>query len=120
MDILRLAHEADAIIAEAPIYYNCMAAQMMTVINRLCCTFACKTYQVGPKKRVGMFLTCTGSEPGEMKRHVRKILPLPSVNRATSEYRTEVFTQCVSDSTCHDRPDYLERAREIARWATEA
>ena len=57
MDILRLAHEADAIIAEAPIYYNCMAAQMMTVINRLCCTFACKTYQVGPKKRVGMFLS---------------------------------------------------------------
>lgn len=43
MDILRLAHEADAIIAEAPIYYNCMAAQMMNVINRLCCTFACKT-----------------------------------------------------------------------------
>ena len=46
-----------------------------------------------------------------MKRHVRNILTLPSVNRAISEYRTEVFTQCVSDSTCHDRPDYLERAR---------
>lgn len=60
MDILRVAHEADAIIAEAPIYYNCMAAQMITVINRLCCTFACKTYQIGLKKRVGIFLTCTG------------------------------------------------------------
>ena len=24
-----------------------MAVQMMTVINRLCCTFACKTYQIG-------------------------------------------------------------------------
>ncbi len=58
MDILRLAHEADAIIAEAPIYYNCMAAQMMTVINRLCCTFACKTYQVGPKETMSAcFLT---------------------------------------------------------------
>ena len=52
MDILRLAHEADAIIAEAPIYYNCMAAQMMTVINRLCCTFACKTYHVSDLHRV--------------------------------------------------------------------
>lgn len=120
MDILCLAHEADAIIAEAPIYYNCMAAQMMTVINRLCCTFACKTYHVGPKKRVGMFLTCTGSELEEMKRHVKNILTLPSVSRAISQYRTEVFTQCVSDSICHDRPDYLERARKIVRWAVEA
>ena len=68
MDILHRAHEADGIIAEAPIYYNCMAAQMLTVINRLCCTFACKTYQNGPKKKVGIFLTCTGSEPEEMKR----------------------------------------------------
>lgn len=119
MDILRLAHEADAIIAEAPIYYNCMAAQMMTVINRLCCTFACKTYQVGPKKRVGMLLTCTGSEPAEMKRHVKNIVILPSVSRAISEYRTEVFTQCVTDTTCHDRPDYLDRAKAIAQWAAE-
>lgn len=119
MDILRLAHEADAIIAEAPVYYNCMAAQMLTVIDRLCCTFACKTYQVGPKKRVGMFLTCTGSEPEEMKRHVRNILTLPSVSRVISEYRTEVFTGCISDSTCRDREDYLERARTIARWAAE-
>lgn len=120
MGILHLAHEADAIIVEAPIYYNCMAAQMMTVINRLCCTFACKTYQIGPKKRVGIFLTCTGSEAEEMKRHVRNILTLPSVSRAISEYRTEVFTQCVSDSTCHDREDYLNWAKEIARWAAGA
>ena len=90
-----------------------MAAQMITVINRLCCTFACKTYQIGPKKRVGIFLTCTGSEPEEMKRHVKNILTLPSVSRAISEYRTEVFTQCVSDSTCRDRADYLERAERL-------
>lgn len=120
MDILRLAHEADGIIAEAPVYYNCMAAQMMTVINRLCCTFACKTYQVGPQKRIGMFLTCTGSEPEEMKRHVRNILTLPSISRAVSEYQTEVFTQCVSDSACSSRPDYLERARKTAHWVIEA
>ena len=49
-------HEADAVIAAAPIYYNCMAAQMITLVNRLCCTFACKTYQIGPKKKVGRFL----------------------------------------------------------------
>lgn len=119
MDILRLAHEAGGIIAEAPIYYNCMAAQMMTVINRLCCTFACKTYQVGPKKKVGIMLTCTGSEPEEMKRHVRNILTLPSVNRAISEYRTEVFTKCDSKSACRENTEYLERAEALGHWAAE-
>lgn len=119
MDILHRAHEADGIIAEAPIYYNCMAAQMLTVINRLCCTFACKTYQIGPKKKVGIFLTCTGSEPEEMKRHVKNIITLPSVSRAVSAYKTEVFSQCISDSTCRERMDYLERAKEVARWASE-
>lgn len=119
MELLCLAHHADAILAAAPIYYNCMAAQMMTVINRLCCTFACKTYQIGPKKKVGLLLTCTGSEPEEMKRHVKNILTLPSVSRAISEYRTEVFTQCVALSTCAERAEYLERARELARWAAQ-
>lgn len=117
--ILKLAHEADAIISEAPIYYNCMAAQMITVINRLCCTFAYKAYQIGSEKKVGIFLTCTGSEPEEMKRHVKNILTLPSLNRAISEYKTEVFTECGSRFVCHDREDYLERAKAIARWAIE-
>ena len=120
MDILHLAHEADVIIAEAPVYYNCMAAQMMTVINRLCCTFACKSYQIGPKKRVGIFLTCSGSDPEEMKRHVRNIVTLPSVSRTISDYRTEVFTNCNSASTCQDTPEYLERAKAVARWTLEA
>lgn len=116
MELLRLAHNATGIIAEAPIYYNCMAAQMLTVINRLCCTFACKSYQIGPKKRVGMFLTCTGSEPEEMKHHVRNILTLPSVSRAIEAHRTEVFTGCGSNTTCKEREDYLARAREAAHW----
>ncbi|MDE7353709.1 MAG: flavodoxin family protein [Acetatifactor sp.] len=119
MEILHLAHEADAIIAEAPIYYNCMAAQMLTVVNRLCCTFACKSYQIGPKKKVGIFLTCTGSDVDEMNRHVSNILTLPSVSRAITEYRTEVFTKCISGSTCNDTPEYLARAKEVARWAVE-
>lgn len=69
MDLLYAAHDADAILAEAPICYNC--------------------------------------------------LTLPSVSRSISEYRTEVFTKCVSNFTCRDRTDYLERAREIARWTAE-
>lgn len=117
--VLELIHNCDGIIADAPVYYNCMSAQAITAINRLCCTFACKSYQIGPKKKVGVFLTCTGSEPEEMKRHVSNILTLPSVNRAISEYRTEVFTNCVSSNSCRDPADYLERARQIARWVAE-
>ena len=49
-------------------------------------------FQIGPKKKVGVFLICTGSEPDEMKRHVSNILMLPSVNWAITEFRTEVFT----------------------------
>ena len=108
-EILQAIHEADGVIVEAPIYYNCAAAQALTVVNRLCCTFACKTYQIGPKKRVGVMLTCTGSEVDEMKRHIRNITSLPSVSRAISEARTEVFTGCVSNDTCRNSGDYLAR-----------
>lgn len=66
-----------------------------------------------------MLLTCTGSDVEEMKRHVRNILTLPSVSWAIQEYRTEVFTGCVSDTTCADTPTYLERARALAQWAVE-
>lgn len=116
-EILKELHEADAIVAEAPIYYNCIAAQAMAVINRLCCTFACKNYQLGPKKKVGVMLTCTGSEVEEMKRHIRNITSLPSVHRAIAEERIEVFTDCVSNTTCRNTPDYLQRADRIGAWA---
>lgn len=118
-EILQVLHEADGVIVEAPIYYNCAAAQALTVVNRLCCTFACKTYRLGPKKRVGVMLTCTGSEVDEMERHIRNITSLPSVSRAISEARTEVFTGCVSDAACRDSKDYLARGAALGRWAAE-
>lgn len=117
--ILALAHEADAIVCAAPIYYNCMAAQMLTVINRLCCTFACKAYQLGPKKKVAFMLTCTGSEVDEMTRHVRNITTLPSIARTIKGEKIEVFTQCVSADTCAKTGEYLARARRIGNWAVE-
>lgn len=115
--ILAAAHDADAIVAEAPIYYNCMAAQMMTLINRLCCTFACKAYPLGPQKRVAFLLTCTGSDEEEMKRHVRNITTLPSIARTISDTRTEVFDHCEASTTCAETPAYLNRAKDIGRWA---
>ena len=71
-DVLALLHEADAVIAAAPVYYNCMDALMLTAVDRLCCTFACKTYPPRAEK-VEVFTgcgakdTCAGS-PGYLRR----------------------------------------------------
>lgn len=89
---------------------------MITLINRLCCTFAYKAYQVGPQKKVVMLLTCTGSDCDEMKRHVSNILTLPSVSRAIKEYKTEVFGQCMTNTTCQERVDYLNRVKELTHF----
>lgn len=117
--VLAALHECDGLIVEAPVYYNCMAAQALLVLNRLCCTFACKSYQVGPKKKIGVFLTCTGSDVDEMKHHVQLIVDLPSIQRSVQEERTEVFTGCRSRDTCATTAAYLDRARDVARWVCE-
>lgn len=117
--VLAAIHECDGLVAEAPIYYNCMAAQAITVIDRFCCTFCCPTYQIGPRKKIGVLLTCTGSSPDEMKRHVRNIVELPSLQRSIEEEKTEVFTGCVASATCRNTEEYLERARVIGNWAAE-
>ena len=117
--VLAALHECDGLIAEAPIYYNCMAAQALLLIDRLCCTFACKSYQLGPKKKIGVFLTCTGSDVAEMKHHVQLIVDLPSIQRSVDAERTEVFTGCGSRDTCKNSIAYLDRASEIARWVCE-
>ena len=117
--ILDYAHECDGILVETPIYYNCMAAQMLLLINRLCCTFACKDYRLGPKKKIGLFLTCTGSDIDEMKHHVDLILNLPSIQRSVLEYKTEVFTACNTKDTCKNTELYLKRVSKIAQWICE-
>lgn len=116
--LLALAHEADGIVLAAPIYYNCMASQALTMIDRLCCTFACRSYQLGPKKKVAVLLTCTGSDPEEMMRHVRNITTLPSVARTICGEQIEIFTDC-GDTTCRDRADYRSRAEAVGRWLAE-
>lgn len=117
--LLALIHESDGIIAEAPIYYNCMAAQAITLINRFCCTFSCSNYKLGPKKKVGILLTCTGSSSEEMKRHVSNILTLPSLQRSIIEFKTEVFTSCGSKVSCLHNEKYLEASSMIGEWVTE-
>ena len=117
--VLKALHTCEGLIVEAPIYYNCMAAQALVIVNRLCCTFACKSYHLGPKKKIGVFLTCTGSDTEEMKHHVDLIVDLPSIRRSIEEERTEVFTGCARHDTCKNNEIYLDRARKIAHWVCE-
>lgn len=96
-----------------------MAAQALLVVDRLCCTFACKDYPLGPRKEIGVFLTCTGLDAEEMKHHVRLIADLPSIHRSVESEHTEVFTGCGSRDTCKNTTAYLGRASAIARWVCE-
>ena len=112
-------HLCDAVVLAAPIYYNCLSSQTMTAINRLCYTFACKQYQFGPPKKVGIFLTCTGSSPEEMQHQVDNIFTLPSIRRAVVDYKTEVFTDCNELDSCALNEAYLERARAMAAWVCQ-
>lgn len=117
--VLKALHSCEGLIVEVPIYYNCMAAQALLVVDRLCCTFACKNYPLRPKKKIGVFLTCTGSDEEEMKHHVDLIVDLPSIQHSVEEERTEVFRSCVRHDTCKNNEAYLGRARKIARWVCE-
>ena len=54
-----------------------------------------------------------------MKRHIHNITSLPSISRAISEARTEVFTGCVSNDTCRNNEEYLAQAEALGRWAAE-
>lgn len=58
-------------------------------------------------------LTCTGSTVADMKRNVELITTLPSLSRAISEARTEVFNGCGKKDTCAGSKEYLERAAAL-------
>lgn len=118
-DLLTKIHQADGVIITAPIYYNLPAAQIIVPLNRLCCTFAYKNYVVGPKKKVAIMFTCTGSDPAEMKHIADLVLNLPSIHRAVRDYRTEVFTACIQRDTCEKNEAYQESARKLAGWVAE-
>jgi multimeric flavodoxin WrbA len=119
MDILGLVHEADVIIAESPVYYNCLSAQAMTFINRFCCTFVYPEYEIGPKKKVGILLTCVGSKEKDLKQHVQGILTLPSLARGIDSFRTEVFSGCIASDICKKSKAYLERVNHMVLWSLD-
>ena len=114
--ILDALHECDGLIVESPIYYNHLSAQLHIVIDRLCCTFACKSYKVGPKKKIGVFLTCTGSNEKDMENHIDLLAELPSLKRSIQDIRTHVFTNCNTKDTCKNTEEYINIAQNIAMW----
>ena len=112
-------HDADAIVFVAPVYYNTVEARGITAINRLYPIFACQQYEFGPRKKVGVMLTCAGSTEEWLKAHVDSILTLGSISRCIEEYRTEVFSGCHGKDSCRNSKETLERAESLARWTLE-
>lgn len=117
--LIHSLHACDGLIVESPIYYNHLSAQLHMVIDRLCCTFACKSYKVGPKKKIGVFLTCTGSNAKDMEKHIDLLAELPSLKRSIQDIKTHVFTNCNTKETCKNSKEYLQLAKNIALWMME-
>lgn len=121
MDIVIPAiHKAEGIVLVCPTIYNIADPRTLTMISRLWQpTWSNADYQLGPEKRVGALLTCTGSNEEWLKLFVQSYVTLPDIECSVSDYRTEVFRACYTPSTCANDPDALERARDVARWVIE-
>lgn len=50
---------------------------------------------------------------------MKNILTLPSISRAITAYRTDVFTDCVSKTSCLEWEDYLSSARALGAWVVQ-
>lgn len=118
-ELMPKLHAADVIIFVSPVYYNTIEARGITAINRLYPTFACAQYEFGPRKRVGVMLTCAGSSEEWLGAHVDSILTLGSISRCIEEYRTEVFSGCHGKDSCRNSTEALKRAESLTKWVLE-
>lgn len=118
-ELMPRLHDAEAIVFVAPVYYNTIEARGITAINRLYPTFACESYEFGPRKRVGVMLTCASSTEEWLNAHVDSILTLGSISRCIEEYRTQVFDGCHGKDSCRNSPEALKRAESLVKWTLE-
>ena len=119
-EIIPAVHRAEAIICICPTIYNGIDPRMLTVLSRFWQpTWNNADWQLGPMKRLGALITCTGSKPEWLKASVESYVTLPDVSCSVSETRTEVFTMCSTPTTCAESEEILETARDVARWVIE-
>ena len=119
-EIIPAIHEAEAIICICPTIYNGIDPRLLTMLSRFWQpTWNNADWQLGPMKRLGALITCTGSSPDWLKASVESYVTLPAVECSISETRTEVFTMCSAPTTCAETEEFLETARDVARWVIE-
>lgn len=119
-EIIPAVHRAEAIVCICPTIYNGIDPRMLTMLSRFWQpTWNNADWQLGPMKRLGALVTCTGSKPEWLKASVESYVTLPDVSCSVSETRTEVFTMCSTPTTCAEDEEILETARDVARWVIE-
>ena len=114
--ILKQMKESDGIVISVPIYFNLPNAQAVTLLNRLfvACT---PTYISQKNKKLGIMITCGGSDPEKMKEICENaVVFFPQI----TEKQIVVFNKCSSEEAhCKKTPEFLEIARHMGAWVTK-
>ncbi|KFI91602.1 flavodoxin family protein [Bifidobacterium scardovii] len=118
--LLAAIHQADAIIVISPIYYNNLEARLITAIDRLYYPIALRNgYERGPKKRLGVILTCEGSSSDWLKLLVDRTLT-KSLRASVADIKTEVFGHCPPLQGKPINADYWHRTISLADWCIQS
>ena len=113
--ILQALKDCDGVIAEAPIYFNNLAGQAVTLIDRFVCIFS-PEYKSGKEKKLGIILTFGGSDPAAMEK-----IPFAMLGffKQIMERRTVLFSNLQDKNSCRNSEKYLSEARELGEWIVE-
>ena len=100
----------------APICYNNLESRLITAIDRLYYPIALRDgYQRGPKKQLGVILTCEGSDPSWLNLLVERTLT-KSLRASVTDWRTVVFDRCPPLHGCPLPDDYRRQTVALADW----
>lgn len=109
-EVLEQIQESDSIVASVPIYFNLPNAQSITLLNRLFVTCT-PTYKSTKRKKLGIMITCGGSNPEKMKEIVENaICFFPQI----TDKQIAVFNGCSSEEEHYKKtPEFLEIAKRM-------
>ncbi|KFI92317.1 NADPH-dependent FMN reductase [Bifidobacterium saguini DSM 23967] len=114
--LLSAVHAADAIIVVSPVYYNNLEAKLIAAIDRLYYPIALTPgYECGPKKKLGVILTCEGSSAEWLKLLVDRTLT-KSLRASVTDVNVEVFDHCPPLYGRFLDAGYRKRVADLARW----
>lgn len=115
-DILQQIKESDSIIITVPIYFNLPNSQAVTFLNRLFVTCT-PAYKPSKNKKLGIMITCGGSEPSKMKELCENAVMF---FQQVTEKQIVVFNKCSSeDDHCKNTPEFIKIAQQMGDWAVK-